>query len=78
MKKSSFGTHGFEILTQALIYIFFRLKLYTRVPPNGLVVYCGTIVTEEGKEKKVNIDLNPSSQSTHRSTFATTSFIQKH
>lgn len=29
------------------------------VPPNGLVVYCGTIVTEEGKEKKVNIDFEP-------------------
>ncbi|KAF7731742.1 Polypeptide release factor (eRF1) in translation termination [Apophysomyces ossiformis] len=36
-----------------------RLKLYTRVPNNGLVVYCGTIVTEEGKEKKVNIDFEP-------------------
>lgn len=29
------------------------------VPPNGLVVYCGTIVTDEGKEKKVNIDFEP-------------------
>jgi len=29
-----------------------RLKLYSKVPPNGLVIYCGTIVTEEGKEKK--------------------------
>ncbi|CAB1337139.1 unnamed protein product [Coregonus sp. 'balchen'] len=29
-----------------------RLKLYNKVPPNGLVVYCGTIVTDEGKEKK--------------------------
>jgi len=36
-----------------------RLKLYTRVPPLGLVVYCGTIMTEEGKEKKVNIDFEP-------------------
>ncbi|CAH8524513.1 unnamed protein product [Schistosoma rodhaini] len=36
-----------------------RLKLYTRVPTNGLVVYCGTIVTEDGKEKKVNIDFEP-------------------
>lgn len=36
-----------------------RLKLYTRVPPNGLVIYCGTIVTGEGKEKKVNIDFEP-------------------
>lgn len=33
--------------------------LYFTVPPNGLVVYCGTIVTEEGKEKKVNIDFEP-------------------
>lgn len=32
---------------------------YFVVPPNGLVVYCGTIVTEEGKEKKVNIDFEP-------------------
>ena len=29
------------------------------VPPNGLVIYCGTIVTEEGKEKRVNIDFEP-------------------
>lgn len=36
-----------------------RLKLYNKVPPNGLVIYCGTIVTEDGKEKKVNIDFEP-------------------
>merc|ERR1719427_361197 len=36
-----------------------RLKLYSKVPHNGLVVYCGTIVTDEGKEKKVNIDFEP-------------------
>ncbi|XP_065184447.1 eukaryotic peptide chain release factor subunit 1 [Sycon ciliatum] len=36
-----------------------RLKLYSKVPTNGLVVYCGTIVTDEGKEKKVNIDFEP-------------------
>jgi peptide chain release factor subunit 1 len=36
-----------------------RLKLYTKVPPNGLVSYCGTIVTDDGKEKKVNIDFEP-------------------
>jgi len=33
--------------------------MFFSVPPNGLVVYCGTIVTEEGKEKKVNIDFEP-------------------
>ncbi|KAI7855697.1 peptide chain release factor eRF/aRF subunit 1 [Circinella umbellata] len=36
-----------------------RLKLYNKVPKNGLVLYCGTVVTEEGKEKKVNIDFEP-------------------
>jgi len=36
-----------------------RLKLYNKVPTNGLVIYCGTIVTDEGKEKKVNIDFEP-------------------
>ena len=38
-----------------------RLKLYSKVPLNGLVIYCGTIVTDEGKEKekKVNIDFEP-------------------
>jgi len=36
------------------------LNFFTiQVPTNGLVVYCGTIVTEEGKEKKVNIDFEP-------------------
>jgi peptide subunit release factor 1 (eRF1) len=29
------------------------------VPTNGLVVYCGTVMTDEGKEKKVNIDFEP-------------------
>mmetsp|Transcript_4705 Transcript_4705/g.9060 ORF Transcript_4705/g.9060 Transcript_4705/m.9060 type:complete len:435 (+) Transcript_4705:29-1333(+) len=36
-----------------------RLKLYAKVPPNGLVIYCGTILTAEGKEKKVAIDFEP-------------------
>lgn len=36
-----------------------KLKLYTRVPDKGLVLYCGTILTDEGKEKRVNIDFEP-------------------
>lgn len=36
-----------------------RLKLYNKVPPNGLLVYCGTVLTDEGKEKKVTIDIEP-------------------
>lgn len=31
----------------------------SQVPPNGLVVYTGTIMTDDGKEKKVNIDFEP-------------------
>ena len=30
-----------------------------QVPPNGLVVDTGTIMTDDGKEKKVNIDFEP-------------------
>ncbi|KNC83158.1 eukaryotic peptide chain release factor subunit 1 [Sphaeroforma arctica JP610] len=36
-----------------------RLKLYNKVPPNGLVLFCGTVITDEGKEKKLNIDFEP-------------------
>ena len=30
-----------------------------QVPPNGLVVYTGTVLTDDGKEKKLNIDFEP-------------------
>jgi len=43
----------------ALTSVQARLKLYNKVPPNGLVIYCGEIMTEDGKEKKVNIDFEP-------------------
>eukprot|EP00697_Spironema_sp_BW2_P010968 gnl/Spiro4/26518_TR13197_c0_g1_i2.p1 gnl/Spiro4/26518_TR13197_c0_g1~~gnl/Spiro4/26518_TR13197_c0_g1_i2.p1 ORF type:complete len:473 (-),score=143.80 gnl/Spiro4/26518_TR13197_c0_g1_i2:144-1508(-) len=36
-----------------------RLKLYPRVPPNGLVIYCGKIMLDDGKDKQVNIDIEP-------------------
>ncbi|CAM6011562.1 unnamed protein product [Sphagnum balticum] len=36
-----------------------RLKLHNKVPPNGLVLYTGTIVTDDGKEKKVTFDFEP-------------------
>jgi peptide chain release factor subunit 1 len=36
-----------------------RLKLYSKVPPNGLVVYCGEVITAEGKERKINLDFEP-------------------
>jgi len=36
-----------------------KLKLYNKIPPNGLLLYCGTILTNEGKEKRVTIDIEP-------------------
>ncbi|CCK72563.1 translation termination factor eRF1 KNAG_0K01990 [Huiozyma naganishii CBS 8797] len=36
-----------------------KLKLYSKLPPNGLVLYCGDIITEDGKEKKVTYDIEP-------------------
>lgn len=36
-----------------------RLKLYSKCPKNGLVIYCGTVITDEGKERRVNIDFEP-------------------
>lgn len=36
-----------------------KLKLFTRVPPNGLVLYCGTCLNEDGKEKKMSYAFEP-------------------
>mmetsp|Transcript_79493 Transcript_79493/g.199864 ORF Transcript_79493/g.199864 Transcript_79493/m.199864 type:complete len:439 (-) Transcript_79493:42-1358(-) len=36
-----------------------RLKMYNRTPNNGLILYCGEIITDDGKEKKVTIDFEP-------------------
>lgn len=36
-----------------------RLKLYSRCPENGLVIYSGEVMTDDGKVKKVSIDFEP-------------------
>jgi len=36
-----------------------KLKLFTKVPPNGLVVYCGTVVNENNKERLVSRAFEP-------------------
>lgn len=36
-----------------------KLKLYSTVPKNGLVIYCGEVLTSEGKEKKLTISFEP-------------------
>ena len=36
-----------------------RLKTYTRTPPNGLALFCGEIINNEGKIRKLVLDLEP-------------------
>jgi peptide chain release factor subunit 1 len=37
-----------------------KLKLYKNTPPNGLIIFCGMILLEDGKtEKKMTIDIEP-------------------
>jgi peptide chain release factor subunit 1 len=36
-----------------------RLKLYNKIPNNGLLLFCGTILNNEGKQKRVTIDIEP-------------------
>lgn len=36
-----------------------RVKMFNRVPPNGMIVFCGTVLTEDNKEKKLTIDMEP-------------------
>lgn len=36
-----------------------RLKLFSKVPPNGMIIYSGEVVTEDGKEKKLTMDIEP-------------------
>eukprot|EP01006_Ploeotia_vitrea_P030297 TRINITY_DN62754_c0_g1_i1.p2 TRINITY_DN62754_c0_g1~~TRINITY_DN62754_c0_g1_i1.p2 ORF type:complete len:459 (+),score=99.68 TRINITY_DN62754_c0_g1_i1:55-1431(+) len=43
----------------AITSVMQRLKLHNKVPPNGLVIYSGTVLTEDNKEKKVTMDFEP-------------------
>jgi peptide chain release factor subunit 1 len=37
-----------------------KLKLYKKTPENGLIIYCGQIMMDDGKsEKKITYDLEP-------------------
>ena len=37
----------------------YRLGQYSRIPANGLAIFCGTGVTDEGKEKKISLAFEP-------------------
>jgi peptide chain release factor subunit 1 len=36
-----------------------KLKFYKSVPPNGLILYCGDVITEEGKDKRLTMAIEP-------------------
>lgn len=48
-----------QAVTSAITSAKERLKLYSRTPKNGLVLYCGTVIGEDKSEKKYCIDFEP-------------------
>jgi len=46
-------------VTAAITAALQRLRLYKRTPSNGLILYSGVVLTEDGKDKKVTFDLEP-------------------
>ena len=36
-----------------------RLKMYSKCPPNGLVIYSGEVIGSDGKERKLVLDFEP-------------------
>jgi len=45
---------------EAIITARERLKLYLKTPQNGLIIYCGNIISEDGRsEKKYTIEFEP-------------------
>lgn len=47
-----------SVLT-AITSTIHRIKRYTKIPTNGLVVYVGTVMTAENKERKVAYSITP-------------------
>mmetsp|Transcript_32618 Transcript_32618/g.56644 ORF Transcript_32618/g.56644 Transcript_32618/m.56644 type:complete len:438 (+) Transcript_32618:1295-2608(+) len=49
-----------QAVQSAITSVRERLKLYSKVPPNGLIIYCGEVINEQGvTEKKYTIDFEP-------------------
>jgi peptide chain release factor subunit 1 len=66
MLNNEFGTasniksHTNKLSVQgAITAALGRLKLISRVPNNGLLLYSGTVLTEDNKEKKLTLDIEP-------------------
>jgi len=57
---SNIKSHTNKISVQtAIMSVLGRLKLISRLPANGLIIYGGTVLTEDNKEKKLCMDIEP-------------------
>ena len=57
---TSIKSHTTKLAVQtAITSSLQKLKLYNRTPQNGLIIYCGNVITDDNKEKKVTVDLEP-------------------
>jgi len=48
-----------QSVQSAITSIQQRLKLYHRIPDNGLAIFSGDVINDEGKDKKMMIDFEP-------------------
>lgn len=48
-----------QSVQSAITSIQQKLKLYHRIPDNGLAIFCGDVTNEENKEKKITYDFEP-------------------
>ena len=51
-----------QSVQEAITSAQYKLKMYPKLPPNGLVLYCGKGINSEGKEEKISIAFEPSKQ----------------
>eukprot|EP01063_Lacrimia_lanifica_P038901 TRINITY_DN8393_c0_g1_i1.p2 TRINITY_DN8393_c0_g1~~TRINITY_DN8393_c0_g1_i1.p2 ORF type:complete len:454 (+),score=228.23 TRINITY_DN8393_c0_g1_i1:53-1414(+) len=55
---ASIKSHTTKLAVQtAITSCLAKLKLYPRTPENGLIIYCGNVLTEDNKEKKLTVDI---------------------
>lgn len=47
-----------QSVLNAITYAQYKLKTYSFIPKNGLIIYCGTVLLDN-KEKKISIDMEP-------------------
>lgn len=58
--SSNIKSHSNKLSVQtAITSALGRLRLINRVPPNGMLLYCGTVLNEDNKEKKMVLDIEP-------------------